>query len=303
MYYQTKYYEKYFFSVIIPAYNRESTINYCLSSVFEQTFPNFEVIVVDDGSQDNTAKEILAFSDERLRYICHERSKGAQAARNTGIKAAQGQWIAFLDSDDEWLPNKLEKQIQVLESYNFNQNIVLHANLYRFNPSNRKLKLWVLPIVEGKNAYYSVLRAPGPVFQTLVVAKLALEEIDWLDEKVPAYQEWDTAIRLARTCQLVQIHEPLAIYWLHAGETISKNKQLDIDGYRYVIEKHQEEIRRVAGISSWHRHLMRLSRRYTNQRFFDEAILIIDKIPKLNLYRIFALAHLYLSILTNLILR
>ncbi len=174
--------------------------------------------------------------------------------------------------------------------------------MFRFIPATGQRKRWKLPIIEGSNAYLSVLRTPGPVFQTIVVAKSALEEIGWLDEQAPSYQEWDTAIRLAKTCNFVQIREPLAVYWLHDGETISKNGQLDINGYRYIIEKHREEILRVAGSAVWNRHMMRLARRCANYGFFNDSNSVIKQIPLLSYYHGLALAYLYLAIFKRFVL-
>jgi len=88
-------------SVIIPTYNRAHTIGRAIKSVLNQTYQDFEIIVVDDGSTDNTEEVVKSFRDKRIRYIQHKKNKGAAAARNTGIKSAKGKYIAFQDSDDD----------------------------------------------------------------------------------------------------------------------------------------------------------------------------------------------------------
>ena len=103
-------------SVIIPTYNRAHLVGRAIRSVLNQTYQDFEIIVVDDGSTDNTEEVVKSFNDPRIRYIRHEENKGAAAARNTGIKAAKGKFIAFQDSDDEWLPKKLEKQMEAFDN-------------------------------------------------------------------------------------------------------------------------------------------------------------------------------------------
>ncbi len=98
-----------YFSVIIPLYNKDKYIKRTLDSVLKQTFTNFEIIIVDDGSTDNSCEIVESISDPRIRWIRQENG-GPSKARNRGIKEAKGQFIAFLDADDQWLPEKLEKQ-------------------------------------------------------------------------------------------------------------------------------------------------------------------------------------------------
>ncbi len=95
------------FSVVIPTYNREKSVLNAINSVLNQTFIDFEIVVVDDGSTDNTKESIESLGDERIRYVLHEKRSGANAARNTGINSARGDYISFLDSDDIFLENKL----------------------------------------------------------------------------------------------------------------------------------------------------------------------------------------------------
>ena len=102
-------------SVIIPAYNSSGFIEDALESVFKQTYRNYEVIVVDDGSTDKSAEIIGSFSDKRIIYIYQE-NHGVSVARNKGILESKGEYIAFLDSDDLWLPEKLEKQVAILNN-------------------------------------------------------------------------------------------------------------------------------------------------------------------------------------------
>ena len=93
-------------SVIIPTYNRENLVSQAIQSVLNQTYRDFELIVVDDASIDNTQKIVNNFNDSRIRYICHKQNAGVSVAQNTGIAKARGEYIAFLDSDDEWFSEK-----------------------------------------------------------------------------------------------------------------------------------------------------------------------------------------------------
>ena len=103
-------------SVVIPAYNRVDSIRVAVESVLRQSWTDFELLVVDDGSTDGTREAVRAIPDPRLRLIETPRNMGASAARNLGIEEARGDWVAFQDSDDEWLPLKLEKQMARLQA-------------------------------------------------------------------------------------------------------------------------------------------------------------------------------------------
>ncbi|MEK9941404.1 MAG: glycosyltransferase [Gammaproteobacteria bacterium] len=102
------------FTVVIPTFNRAHIISRALGSVLQQTYKDFEIIVVDDGSLDRTAEVVHSFSDARIQYISIEASGGPATPRNEGIRRAQGEWIAFLDSDDYWLPEKLDVIAEVI---------------------------------------------------------------------------------------------------------------------------------------------------------------------------------------------
>ena len=107
-----------FFSVVIPVYNKGPHIHRSISSVLNQTFQNFELILVNDASTDNSLAEIQKFTDERIRLFQRtEPGPGGYAGRNLGIEKARGEWVAFLDADDEWYPNHLEKMYQLAQEY------------------------------------------------------------------------------------------------------------------------------------------------------------------------------------------
>ncbi len=105
------------FSVVIPTYNRKDEVLKAIDSVLDQTCQDFEIVVVDDGSDDGTKDALDALGDDRIRYVCHEKRSGANTARNTGIGKARGQYIAFLDSDDVFLPNKFERLKEEIEKF------------------------------------------------------------------------------------------------------------------------------------------------------------------------------------------
>jgi glycosyltransferase involved in cell wall biosynthesis len=102
-------------SVIIPTYNRAEMLIRAIRSVLKQTYEDYEIIVVDDGSTDDTAKVMKAYENDKFKYIRYSLNKGGAFARNLGLDSSRGKYIAFLDSDDEWLPTKLEKQTKFID--------------------------------------------------------------------------------------------------------------------------------------------------------------------------------------------
>lgn len=201
-------------SVIIPTYNRAHLVKEAIDSVLSQTYRDFEIIVVDDGSTDGT-EQVLAPYKDKIIYIYQENQGGA-VARNTGIKAARGKYIAFLDSDDLWFPQKLEKQVNVLN--NQKEYAVVYSNLividgnhnYIRGGSNDKR-------FPSGNIFHKVLlwQAACGYLQTLLVRKSCFEEIGYLDVEFAMAHDRDMVVRLARRYKMYGMKEPLAIIRQH----------------------------------------------------------------------------------------
>jgi glycosyltransferase involved in cell wall biosynthesis len=255
-------------SVIIPAHNRERLIERALSSVLAQTYSGLEVIVVDDGSLDGTSQKVLALRDEdsRIRLLKHSANLGAQAARNKGSRAAKGRWLAFLDSDDQWLPDSLEKRLYMAEEKSVE---VVHSDCYVVRQKGEAFQLFSVPPFKGKT-YRDLLKRPGPFFQGLLITKKALEGIGYLDETIVSYQEWDTAIRLAEKYEFEFVPDPTFIYYCDHECTISKDMRKGARGYEQVFTKHMRSILFNLGPSA-------LSTHYLNAaNFYREANEIAD---------------------------
>ncbi len=123
--------EEHLVSVIIPTYNRANVILRSVSSAIKQSYQKTEIIIVDDASIDNTAQIIQQINDTRVIYICHQTNLGGSEARNTGIRNAQGKYIAFLDSDDVWLPDKLRHQLAIISQQKCQDNLVCYAQFQK----------------------------------------------------------------------------------------------------------------------------------------------------------------------------
>lgn len=238
-------------SVVIPAYNREKTIEMCLDSIVNQTYKPMEIIVVDDCSTDNTVSKVKEYQCDYVRVIKCDENHGAQRARNIGIREAKGDWIAFLDSDDEWYPDKLEKQVEAIEKSGYtvcSGGAFVHKDDVCYE--------W---FCQGKSGdvYKDVLMFGTYIFfSTLLVKKECLVNIGYLDEKVPAYQELDTAIQLLRTEKLAYVEKPLFIYHFMRTGSISRNRRKGIEGRKYLFEKYKNIIKQRDNVDmeiAWYR--------------------------------------------------
>lgn len=197
-------------SIILPTFNRAQIITSSIRSVLQQTYTDFELIIVDDGSTDATEDCVKRFGDPRISYIRHAQNRGGNVARNTGISRAQGRYIAFQDSDDEWLPEKLERQVALLDQLSPDIGVVYTG-------------AWIMK--DGKKSYFPGQKYPqkeGDLHQALLkenfvsmivtlVRVQALQQVGFFDESLPRLQDWDLWIRISKYYQFKFIDEPLAI--------------------------------------------------------------------------------------------
>lgn len=215
------------FSVVIPMYNRQHLIRDTIQSVLDQnTSEPFEIIVVDDGSKDNSAKVVKAITDERVRYI-HQQNGGANKARNTGILASRGRYVALLDSDDKFLPHHLSTAYAYLIS---NPESVIYGRIIVDRGNDRTFVKPPRSIMKGEHMAEYLLCDRGFLqTSTLVLsAKLAREVLfsDWL----PFGQDTDFAIRLFSTGASFHLMEEPSVRWLDIsdGNRISSKSRPEI---------------------------------------------------------------------------
>ncbi len=247
-------------SVVIPAFNRERVIGKAIKSVLAQTFQDFEIIVVDDGSRDETAKNAIKFAccEPRVRVIRFETNQGAQAARNAGARAARGKWLSFLDSDDEWLPRSLEMRLRVAAAENAE---VVHSDCYILR-KDKPQELFNVPALRGE-IYSELLSYPGPMFQAMLMSANAFRQIGGLDETIVAYQEWETAVRLGRRFRFAYESAPTFVYDCQGLDTISKNERRSAQGYSQVVRKHLLPIMLRRGPRAISNHYRVIARHYS----------------------------------------
>lgn len=234
-------------SVVIPTYNRGTTIRDSVGSVLRQTFTDLELIVVDDCSSDNTLDVLRDIQDPRLRIERHDVNKGSSAARNTGIRVAKAPYVAFQDSDDEWLPTKLERQVAALEAAGPKYKAVYCGMLVMgteeilqkkgvIRPSVRYVPSAQIDVVEG-DLLSSLLRYSVISTQTLMVQRDVLNAIGGFDEQLRALEDWECAIRISQTSLIAHIVDPLVIQrFSHDSITQSIDKR--VNAREQIVKKH-----------------------------------------------------------------
>lgn len=240
-------------SVIIPVYNREDTIHRAITSVLDQTYTNFELIVVNDGSTDNTLEVVRSFTDERLKILTQEENRGANAARNLGIKVSSGKYISFLDSDDKFHEDYLKEVIQKLKKQSnrccgiFTSFIKKSGQkvVGRRQATNREISL---KYIEDGNKI-------GTLSCVTFKSKI-FNHIELFDEALPASQDFDMYLRVLDHYTMAGVIKPLVIKYV-GYEQISDSLVRKYRAFNKINQKHGEKITEKC-LSSQYRTLGRL---------------------------------------------
>ncbi|OKH45464.1 glycosyl transferase family A [Calothrix sp. HK-06] len=205
-------------SVVIPAYNSEKTIVKTIDSVLKQSFTDFELIVINDGSQDKTFDVVSKINDPRIKIFTYPNA-GANVSRNRGLSLAEGEFISFLDADDIWTPDKLASQLQALE-----------------NNSNAKVAYSWTDNIDDNDKFLLVgthITANGDVYEQLLISdflengsnplicKETISKLGGFDESLPAAQDWDMWLRLADKYDFVCVPQPQVLYRISADSQSS----------------------------------------------------------------------------------
>jgi glycosyltransferase involved in cell wall biosynthesis len=206
-------------SVIIPTYNRAEKVLRAISSVLSQTYEDFELIVIDDGSDDHTREGLSRFKDHIL-LLNHTENMGVSAARNSGIEKARGEFIAFLDSDDQWMPEKLEVQIDFFRE---NPDIVACQTEeiwirkgIRVNPKNRHLK-------PSGDIFEPSLKLCLVSPSAVMLKRSLLDEVGLFDERFPVCEDYDLWLRISKKYPIYLIKKALVVREGGASDQLSSS--------------------------------------------------------------------------------
>lgn len=209
-------------SIVLPTYNRAPLLGRSIRSVLGQSYRDYELLVVDDGSTDETSGVVADFSDRRIRYLALERNAGAGAARNVGIRAARGKFLAFQDSDDEWVPSKLAEQMSAFDRGPARLGAV-YSDMQKIFSDRGPVYFAAPAVLPGRfinpaNRFYQV----GNIgIQSSVIKREYLNEAGYFNEDLPALEDLELFIRLSKRCDFQHIRRPLVKYYDTQG--ISKD--------------------------------------------------------------------------------
>lgn len=220
-------------TVIIATYNAIAYLPSTVDSVIKQTFTDFEVLIIDDGSTDETVEWVSKLVDPRVRLIS-QANQGVAVARNQGITGAQGEYVAFLDADDLWEPTKLEKQVKCLEE---NPLVgLVNTSIVNIDEQGKPLGAVNASDVEGNVLKYIVEENLILCGSAPMVRRSCLEAVQGFDQKLMSAEDWDLWIRLAARYEFAVIREPLVLYRQHLNSK-SNNIERHLKHRLKVIDK------------------------------------------------------------------
>ncbi len=232
-----------FVSIILPVYNRAATLPRAVESVLIQTFDDYELIIVDDGSQDDTASVARGYlQNAKVRYI-HQDNAGAGAARNQGIAVARGQWVAFQDSDDEWCQEKLQAQVDLAKN-SAAEVAVIYSDMVRVTQAGKRIP-WLSPdvrmgvLIDADTLDYQVKNIG---LQSALIRRSVLLREGKFDQHLPRFIDLDLFARLALRYRFAKVDRPLVTYYETRGissdpEARARARIALIDKYRNFFER------------------------------------------------------------------
>ena len=226
-------------SVVIPAFNRARVVLRAVNSARNQTYLVHEIIVVDDCSTDGTAELVEAVDDPRVRVIRNEVNSGACKSRNVGIKAATGEYIALLDSDDEWFPEKIEKQMSALDSSTADVCTCRFRRIYTESSCDFGDSDDVYPLCSSGFMARETLVERSLVSTQTILAKREVFKCFRFDEEMPRMQDYEWTIRASGSCSFFLVDDVLVNVFLQ-DDSISSTGLLKLNqAYEMILDKHQ----------------------------------------------------------------
>lgn len=263
-------------SIVIPTFNRAHMIHRAIESIKQQTFKEWELIIVDDASTDTTEEIIRTYlkDDQRIRYIKHEKNQGGSAARNSGIKKSQGRYIALLDDDDRWYPEKLQLQYEC--SLRHPEAGLIYSGFCYVDYETDQIITNVIPRYQG-NVSSIILKNNIFALPTTLIKNECFQRAGLFDEQLTSFQDWDMWIRISLYYPFAYVKECLTEVTMH-GIQISSDLSSKIGSRKKLLEKYSNLIKRNSSILAYHykslavlhavNHAPRQAIRYLLRAFF-----------------------------------
>jgi glycosyltransferase involved in cell wall biosynthesis len=230
-------------SVILPSYNRARLLPRAIASVLGQSFGNFELLIVDDGSTDDTRSVVASHGDPRVRLLATSGRTGSAAARNFGIAQARGDWLAFQDSDDEWLPHKLEMQLDYARTLT-EDYVLVGSGLLRHTPNAVELIRWPRRAGDGDRGPVdpiAFVRGMIAYLQSLILRRSAFERVGGFDAALKKSSDLELCLRLLREFRFAALDEALAISFETPG-SVSQNHENACEAWSSIRKRHADLI-------------------------------------------------------------
>jgi len=278
-------------SIIVPTNNKASILNTTICELLKQTYSDIEIVVVNDGSSDNSCEVIKNIKSNKIKYIQHEQRLGTTVARLSGIKECSGEFVAFLDDDDVWNHNKLYLQNKVLEKHPDLDFVMCN---YLVNDQINNVSYEVHLNAFAENLKKSIVTGPGPFLQcclfknTFIKQRLAL-----FDSQAEPSEDWDWFLSLSKYNPKTYNINSILFQWNYSSLSQSANKRKELEAIAYIINKHKKYIlkssgknnlalqyRRIAGMCLENNNL-KMANKYYNVAFACNPLSIKNIIYKL----------------------
>jgi glycosyltransferase involved in cell wall biosynthesis len=288
-------------SVVIPTYKRPDMLGRAIDSVLNQTYDNIEIVVVDDNDEDSEyRKETEEFMDkyadnDNLVYLKHTENKGGSAARNTGIKTSEGEYIAFLDDDDIWVNTKLKKQIEVFKN---NNNLgLVYCRMYSFkNNTGEVYHKKKIKLVNG-SIYTDMLEMNYIGTPTALVKKICFQKVGLFDIELLSRQDHDMFLRISKNYDIDYVDEFLVKFSSHDNK-ISRNINSKEKGWKIFLSKWENELNEFPKEKKklYDNYYFEMAKLYYKNNSYNKAKIFSKKMIKNNIVNYKGLVIFILSI-------
>lgn len=249
-------------SVVLPTYNRGHTVTRAIDSVLQQTYDRIELIVVDGASNDDTKEQIQQYGNQ-VRYVRQMTNRGASAARNVGIKKSEGEFIAFIDSDDEWHSKKVEKQVGAFSKLSSDVGVI-YTGYYKQTDSGQELG--EIPSKRGDIFQAQLMKDWVNPTSTVMVRAECFDEVDGFNTEFEGREDYELWTRLARHYRYDYIKEPLVTLYVDNKQRITNDVKNRMEAHRAVLNSIRGDINDL----SWNRRRKVLAmQHYTMGRYLQ----------------------------------